>query len=253
MGRRFLVGGNWKCNGSKALVSELVKGLNEGKLLGNAEVVVCPPAVYLDPVRAALRPEFHVGAQNVWSEGKGAFTGEISADMVKDLGLNWTIIGHSERRTIFRETDELIAKKTAYAMSVGLSVIGCLGETLAEFEAGHTEQVIYTQMKAYAGVVKDWNKFVIAYEPVWAIGTGKSATPERAEEVHTFLRKWLKANVSEEASNHCRILYGGSVTAANSEALAKLPNVDGFLVGGASLKAVDFITIVNTSTAKAAL
>jgi len=214
---------------------------------------VCPPAVYLESVRAVLRPEFHVGAQNVWAEGKGAFTGEISSDMVKDLGLHWTIIGHSERRTIFRETDELIAKKTTYAMGVGLSVIGCLGETLAEFEAGQTEQVIYTQLKAYAGVVKDWNKFVLAYEPGWAIGTGKSATPERAEEVHGFLRKWLKANVSEEAATHCRILYGGSVTAANSEALAKLPNIDGFLVGGASLKAADFITIVNTSTAKAAL
>jgi len=251
--RRFLVGGNWKCNGSRALVSELVKGLNEGKVSGNSEVVVCPPALYVEAVASTLRKDFSVGVQNVWSEPKGAFTGEISADMVKDIGLHWTILGHSERRAIFGESDELIAKKTAHAMEVSLSVIGCLGETNAENEAGKTEEVVYRQLKAYSGVVKDWSKFVIAYEPVWAIGTGKTATPERAEEVHVLLRNWLKVNVNEQAAQQCRILYGGSVTAANADALAKKPNIDGFLVGGASLKAADFVAIINSNTQKAAL
>jgi len=250
--RAFVVGGNWKCNGARQLVAELVKGLNDGQVKGAAEVVVCPPALYVDSVQGTLRKDFAVGAQNVYHEAKGAFTGEISADMLKDMGLKWTIAGHSERRTLFNESDEFVAKKTAHALDIGLHVIGCLGESNAEFESGKTEEVVYRQLAAYAAVVRDWSRFVLAYEPIWAIGTGKTATPERAEEVHRLLRAWLQANVSADAANACRILYGGSVTAANCDALAKKPNVDGFLVGGASLKAPDFITIINSNQQKQA-
>jgi len=245
--RKFFVGGNWKCNGTKASNAELVAGLNAAQIVPDVEVVVAPVALHIESVRAALRKDFEVGAQNIYTEPKGAFTGEISAEQLKDLGLHWTIIGHSERRTIFKETDELIAKKTAHAIEAGLSVIGCLGETLAEFDANQTEAVVTKQMAAYAGVVKDWSKFVIAYEPVWAIGTGKTATPARSQEVQSLLRHWIAANVSNDVAKSVRILYGGSVTAANADDLSKQPDVDGFLVGGASLKAPDFTIIINAA------
>jgi len=251
MSRRFFVGGNWKCNPTtKQAVSDLVKGLNDAKTTSGAEVVVATPSVYLDHVHQQLRKDYSVAAQNIYTEPKGAFTGEVSTEMLKDLGIRWTLVGHSERRALFNETDAVVAKKTARALETGLGVIGCLGETLAEFDAGHTEQVVSRQLKAYADVLKDWTHFVIAYEPVWAIGTGKTATPERAQEVHAFLRKWLAANVSAEVAATTRILYGGSVTAANCDALAKQADVDGFLVGGASLKAADFAAIINSGSHK---
>lgn len=166
--------------------------------------------------------------------------------MLKDVGADWVIIGHSERRTIFGESDELVAEKTAFALAEGLKVIACIGETLQEREAGKTEEVVFRQMKAIAAQVKDWTNVVVAYEPVWAIGTGKVATPQQAQDVHAALRKWLVDNVSADVSASLRIQYGGSVTAANCKELGSQPDIDGFLVGGASLKP-EFVQIVNAT------
>jgi len=210
------------------------------------EVVVAPPSIYLESVSQSLRKDFSVSAQNCCSESKGAFTGEISAEMIKDCGFNWVILGHSERRDIFGESDELVSKKVAHSLEVGLSVIACIGEHLAEREAGKTLEVVSKQMKALAEKIKDWTKVVVAYEPIWAIGTGKVATPEQAQEVHLELRNWLAKNVSEQVANETRILYGGSVNGQNCVELAKKPDVDGFLVGGASLKGNEFGTIINS-------
>lgn len=166
--------------------------------------------------------------------------------MLKDVGADWVIIGHSERRAIFGESDELTAEKVAFALAEGLKVIACIGETLQEREAGQTEAVVFRQTKAIAAVVKDWTNVVVAYEPVWAIGTGKTATPAQAQEVHAALRKWFVDNVSQAVSDGIRIQYGGSVTAANCRELGSQPDIDGFLVGGASLKP-EFVQIVNAT------
>lgn len=174
----------------------------------------------------------------------GAFTGELSPAMLKDVGATWVILGHSERRQIFGETDELIAQKVVHALEAGLKVIACIGETLQEREAGQTEAVVFRQTKALADAIKDWSNVVLAYEPVWAIGTGKTATPQQAQEVHAALRKWLTDNVSADVSAALRIQYGGSVTAGNAKELASQADIDGFLVGGASLKP-EFVQIVN--------
>jgi triosephosphate isomerase len=164
--------------------------------------------------------------------------------MLLDIGCNWVILGHSERRNVFGETDKLIAEKVGYALSVGVKVIACIGELKEEREKGETEAVVSRQLQAIAAEVKDWSSVVIAYEPVWAIGTGLTATPDQAQDVHLFLRKWLTDNISPQVGQSTRIIYGGSVNAGNCGELAKKPDVDGFLVGGASLKP-DFVTIVN--------
>lgn len=248
MTRKFLVGGNWKMNGSKALVSTLVSALNSGKWSENVQVVIAPPAPYLDSVQSALtRQDVGVAAQNIYLEASGAFTGETSFEMLKDLGIQWTILGHSERREIFKEADDLIAKKTVAAIqNGGLQVIFCIGEKLQEREANQTTQVCFRQLKALvdAGLTQEqWKNVVIAYEPVWAIGTGKVATPDQAQEVHAAIRAWLKDNVSQTVADETRILYGGSVNAKNCGDLQKEQDIDGFLVGGASLKAADFLII----------
>jgi len=190
--------------------------------------------------------KFGVAAQNCYKVAKGAFTAEISPQMIKDCGCQWVILGHSERRHVFGETDELIGEKVGFALESGLSIIPCIGEKLEEREAGKTEEVCFNQLKAIADKVSDWSKVVLAYEPVWAIGTGKTASPEQAQEVHAALRKWLAEKVSPEVSENLRILYGGSVSAANCKELATCPDIDGFLVGGASLKP-DFVTIINAN------
>ncbi|GAB0091957.1 Triosephosphate isomerase [Sergentomyia squamirostris] len=243
MVRKFCVGGNWKMNGDKATITEICKNLSSG-LDSNAEVVVGVPAPYLQFARTLLPASIGVAGQNCYKVAKGAFTGEISPAMLKDIGADWVIIGHSERRTIFKETDDLIAEKVTHALAEGLKVIACIGETLEEREAGQTETVVFRQTKALAGAIKDWTNVVIAYEPVWAIGTGKTATPEQAQEVHQSLRKWISENVSGSVAESVRIQYGGSVTAANCRELASKPDIDGFLVGGASLKP-EFKDIVN--------
>lgn len=247
MGRKFVVGGNWKMNGDKNQVTDIVETLKKGPLDPNVEVVVGVPAIYLSYVKSIIPDSIGVAAQNCWKVPKGAFTGEISPAMIKDVGANWVILGHSERRTIFGEKDELVAEKVAHALEQGLKVIACIGETLEEREGGKTEEVVFRQTKALVPAIgNNWANVVIAYEPVWAIGTGKTASPQQAQEVHASLRNWLSTNVSPDVANSVRIQYGGSVTAANAKELAACPDIDGFLVGGASLKP-EFVCIVNAT------
>ncbi|KAK3603469.1 hypothetical protein CHS0354_030309 [Potamilus streckersoni] len=247
--RKFFAGGNWKMNGNKKGIDDIIHFLNADCVDPNVEVVVAPPAVYLEYVRQKLNPQIGVAGQNCYKVASGAFTGDISADMIKDVSCNWVILGHSERRNVFGESDKLIGEKVKYALSVGLNVLPCIGEKLEEREAGKTEEVVFRQMQAIIDNISpnEWNRVVIAYEPVWAIGTGKNATPEQAQEVHKGLRNWLSKKVSSEVAEKVRILYGGSVTAANCNDLAAKPDIDGFLVGGASLKK-DFITIVKSGS-----
>jgi len=246
MGRKFFVGGNWKMNGTKESINKIVDFLSEGQLDPNCEVVVGVPPPYLDYCRSKLPKNIGVAAQNCYKAEKGAFTGEVSAAMIKDCGCEWVILGHSERRNVFGETDQLIGEKVGFALKSGLRVIPCIGELLEEREAGKTTEVCFRQLKAIADNVTDWSRVVIAYEPVWAIGTGKTATPEQAQEVHLAIRGWLGENVSAKVAEETRILYGGSVSAANCRELAACPDIDGSLVGGASLKP-DFIQIINAT------
>lgn len=247
---KFFVGGNWKCNGTKESISKLVSELNSATLESDVDVVVSPPFVYIDQVVNSLTGRIEVAAQNSWIGKGGAFTGEISVEQLKDIGCKWVVLGHSERRHIIGEDDQFIGKKAAYALSQGVGVIACIGELLEEREAGKTSDVCFWQLKAYADAVPSWDNIVIAYEPVWAIGTGKVATPEQAQEVHIAVRDWLSKNVSAEVASKTRIIYGGSVNGGNSSELAKQEDIDGFLVGGASLKGPEFATIINSVTAK---
>lgn len=256
--RRFFVGGNWKANGSPASVQKLIEDLNAGDVVvdtkKDVEVVCAPPNIFLTEAKAKLRGDYEVSAQNMWDKGFGAWTGETPAAMLKEIGVAWTILGHSERRENCGETSQVVADKTKFAVDEGLSTISCIGEKLEERESGSTFKVLEEQMKPLAAVLTeaDWDKVVIAYEPVWAIGTGKVATPEQAEEVHAYLRKWMTDNISAAVSDKVRILYGGSVNDKNSEELGKKPNIDGFLVGGASLKGDAFTVIVNSAKAAVA-
>lgn len=231
-------------NGNKTSIAEICKQLTAASLDPNTEVIIGCPAVYVMYTRGLLPASIEVAGQNAYKIEKGAFTGEISPAMLKDVGANWVILGHSERRQIFGESDELIGEKCAHALSEGLKVIACIGETLEQREAGKTEEIVERQMKALTKHIKDWSNVVVAYEPVWAIGTGKTATPVQAQDVHAFLRKWIVSNISKDVSDNLRIQYGGSVTAANCKELASQPDIDGFLVGGASLKP-EFVQIVN--------
>lgn len=244
MGRKFVVGGNWKMNGDKKQIAEIVAFLKAGPLSADTQVIVGVPAIYLEHAKAVVPANVEVAAQNCYKVEKGAFTGEISPAMLKDVGINWVILGHSERRNVFGESDELVADKVAHALESGLKVIACIGEKLEEREAGQTEAVVFRQTKAIADKIKDWSNVVVAYEPVWAIGTGKTASPEQAQEVHKALRGWFTANVSPKVAESVQIQYGGSVTASNCKELASQPDIDGFLVGGASLKP-EFVNIVN--------
>ncbi|XWS62673.1 hypothetical protein CRYUN_Cryun06bG0031100 [Craigia yunnanensis] len=255
-------------NGTKDSITKLVSDLNSAKLETDVDVVVAPPFVYLDYVKASLTNQIEVSAQNSWIGKGGAFTGEISVEQLKDIGCKWVILGHSERRHIIGEDDQFIGKKAAYVLNdglgviacigkkaayvlnEGLGVIACIGELLEEREAGKTFDVCFRQLKAFADVVPSWDNTVIAYEPVWAIGTGKVATPQQAQEVRVAVRDWLKKNVSEEVASKTRIIYGGSVNGSNCAELAKQEDIDGFLVGGASLKGPEFATIVNYVTSK---
>lgn len=242
--RKLFVGGNWKMNGNKASIDAIIKFLNEGGVNAATDVVVAPPAIYLDYVRSKLNAQIGVAAQNCYKAEKGAFTGDISPQMIKDVGCSWAILGHSERRNVFGESDQLIGEKVKFCLESGLSIIPCIGEKLEEREAGKTMDVCIRQLQAIADNVSDWGRVVVAYEPVWAIGTGKVATPQQAQEVHNALRKWLEEKVSPDVAKTTRILYGGSVTADNCRELAMQEDIDGFLVGGASLKP-DFNKIIN--------
>lgn len=244
--RRTLVAGNWKMNGSKASIKELLDGIKQGiGEVKNADVAVCPPAVYLGEVSALLQgTSIALGAQNVSQEPAGAFTGEISVSMLKDFSCHYVIVGHSERRTLYGETDAIVAKKFAAVRAAGLIPILCIGETLGEREEGVTEDVVSRQLEAVialegVGALAD---AVIAYEPVWAIGTGKTATPEQAQQVHAYIRSRIAARDAAVAEK-VRILYGGSMNGANAATLVAQPDIDGGLIGGASLKAQEFLTV----------
>jgi triosephosphate isomerase len=237
--RKPLVGGNWKCNGTVKSNADLANALAESlsDVTKDVDVVVAPSVIHVaQAVEHFKNTGIHVAVQNVSKAKNGAFTGEISAEMVKDFGLGWTIIGHSERRHKYGETDADIAEKVKLAEAAGLKVIFCIGELLEERKAGKTDEVCRTQMMAVIPVVQDWENIVIAYEPVWAIGTGVVATPEEAQEAHAAVRGLLASTVSAEVAEKTRILYGGSVTPENSAELFGKEDVDGFLVGGASLK-----------------
>lgn len=244
--RQPLVAGNWKMNGNtdqnKDLLAELKKEITT---VDNAEVAVCPPFVYLPQVKILLEgTKISWGAQNVSHEEVGAFTGEIAVSMLKDLGCSYVIVGHSERRHSYNEDNDLVAKKFAKVQSVGLTPILCVGELLEEREAGKTETVISVQLDAVINLqgIEAFRQAVIAYEPVWAIGTGKTATPEQAQAVHTFIRQRL-AEHDAQIAEETRILYGGSVKASNAAQLFAMADIDGGLIGGASLKADEFLAI----------
>jgi len=246
---KFFVGGNWKCNGTKASVKQLVADLNAGTVPSNVDVVCAPPFVYLSQVADSLKPPYQLAAQNCWIGKSGAFTGEISAEMLTDTGIPWVILGHSERRALCGEANETVGDKVAYAQSQKLSVIACIGETLDQREGGKMFDVLDAQMTAIAEKVTDWTTVVIAYEPVWAIGTGVVATPTQAQEVHAYLREWMAKKVSQDVSSSLRIIYGGSVNDQNCVELAGQADIDGFLVGGASLKGPSFVNICNSQKA----
>jgi triosephosphate isomerase (TIM) len=244
---RKLIAGNWKMNTDRAAAVALAKGIVGGVGKYKAvDVLVCPPAVYLAVVGEVVAgTSVALGAQNMYHEVGGAFTGELSAAMLKDVGCAYVILGHSERRHILGETDADVNKKTLAALAAGLVPIVCVGELLAEREAGQTAAVIRRQFAgSLAGVSADQiERTIIAYEPVWAIGTGKVATPEQAEEVHADLRRLLVERYNDRSAAKVRILYGGSVKASNAGELLAQPNIDGALVGGASLKTDEFLGI----------
>ena len=244
MMKRKLIAGNWKMNGNAAANEALVRSLIEGMGDAACTVAVCVPAPYLAQV-SALRAgsRLELGAQDVSEHVLGAYTGEVSAAMLKEFGVRYVIVGHSERRQYHAETDAVVADKTKAALAAGITPIVCVGETLAQREAGRTVDIVKRQMAAVIHTNGHCiSEIVVAYEPVWAIGTGKTATPEQAQQVHAVLRAQLKA--ATEHADRVKILYGGSMTAANAEALLTQPDIDGGLVGGASLKAADFLQIV---------
>jgi len=247
--RRLLIAGNWKMNKTVPEAIELVRELKERlKGVEDRDILVCPPFTALYPVGRELEgSSILMGAQNMFYEEKGAFTGEISPVMLKDVGCSYVILGHSERRHIFGESDELINRKVISAVNHNLIPILCIGETLEEREKGETRQVVERQVREGLKGLKPEDEFVIAYEPVWAIGTGRSATPEMAQEVHTFIRDVLTELFEKEKAEGVRILYGGSVKPENAKGLLEMPDIDGALVGGASLKAESFSAIVKTT------
>lgn len=242
--RKFFVGGNFKMNGDKQSLNVIMENLNQVSN-ANVDVVVAPPTIYLQYCHEKIKSQVHVAAQNCYKVEKGAYTGEISPKMIKDIGISWVIIGHSERRNVFGESDQLLAEKIQHALSSGLKVIACIGEKLEHRENGKTKDVVFEQMKFIKQACNpvegqtlegNWENVVVAYEPVWAIGTGKVATPEQAQQTHADIRQWMKENISEKVGNGVRIIYGGSVNGKNCTNLACQADIDGFLVGGASLK-----------------
>ena len=242
--RRKLIAGNWKMNGSLAANEALVKAVLAGLDQPACDVAVCVPAVYQSQVQSLCAGSImQCGAQDVSVHESGAYTGETSAAMLKELGARYVLVGHSERRQYHGESDAAVASKAQRALAAGITPIVCLGETLAEREAGRTEEVVKRQLAAVIHTNGHCiSEIVVAYEPVWAIGTGKTATPEQAQQVHAVLRAQL--NAASDKAGRIKILYGGSMNAANAKELLSQPDIDGGLIGGASLKALDFLTII---------
>ncbi len=244
--RTPLVAGNWKLNGSRASNALLLDGILAGlETVRGSDVMVCPPFVYLAEIAERLAGTgLLLGAQDVAAQAQGAYTGEVSAAMLADVGCSHVIVGHSERRCLFGETDTIVAEKYLAAQAAGLVPIVCVGESLAERESGQTEVVVRRQLQAVleAGAAAALERAIIAYEPVWAIGTGMTATPEQAQQVHANIRAQVAALDARIAAD-LRILYGGSVKGANAAALFAMPDIDGGLIGGASLDAGEFLAI----------
>jgi len=243
--RNTVVAGNWKMNANKETVDALVKDILSGMSGVSSEVIVCVPFPYLSQVEALIDgSSLMLGAQNLNANPKGAFTGEVSADMIKDFGAGCVIVGHSERRSLYGETSAVVAEKTKAAIAANLTPILCVGESLEEREIGKTEAVVAQQLNAVIGLVgiEAFESIIIAYEPVWAIGTGKTASPEQAQAVHLFVRGLLREN-NESVAQTTPILYGGSMNAGNANELISCADIDGGLIGGAALKAEDFLQI----------
>ena len=248
--RRSLIAGNWKMNLTRAEAIDLARGVGAAAGDGEVDVLVCPTFVHLDCVQTAVEgSKVSVGGQDVYFEGNGAFTGETSTEMLCDLGCEYVILGHSERRNVIGESDKLINQKLHAALSAGLKPILCVGELLEQRESGKTMEVVQAQIEgSLEGVsTEQMANVVIAYEPVWAIGTGKTASPEQAQEVHADLRTLLASRYNQELADEVRILYGGSVKPANAAELMSCPDIDGALVGGASLKADSFAGIIEAA------
>lgn len=248
--RAYLIGGNWKCNGTIASAEKLIADFNAaGPIPANAEVVIGAPFIHIPLCLMSLRKDIEIAAQNCSLTGTGAYTGEISAGQLKEMGVTWVILGHSERREGFGmagEDSELVVKKTKAALAEGLKVMLCIGEKKEEREAGTTMEVCASQLKPAAEMLskEDWANVSIAYEPVWAIGTGLTATPEMAQDTHADIRKWMADNVGEDIAAAVRIQYGGSMKGANAAGLQAQTDIDGGLIGGASLT-TDFFNVVN--------
>ncbi|HWB01365.1 MAG TPA: triose-phosphate isomerase [Pirellulales bacterium] len=246
--RRTFIAGNWKMNLKRASAVALAEAIvSNAEKFKHVDVAVCPPSVYLEAVSAVVRgTPVGLGAQNMYHQPDGAFTGELSAAMLVDIGCRYVILGHSERRHLLGETDAAINKKVHAALAAGLVPIVCLGELLSEREAGKTVEVVTTQFDgSLAGISADaMQQIVLAYEPVWAIGTGKVAAPQQAEQVHSDLRKLIASRYNAATAAAVRIQYGGSVKPDNAAELLSQADVDGALVGGASLKAADFLGII---------
>ncbi|KAL7510484.1 hypothetical protein ACHAXN_009462 [Cyclotella atomus] len=249
--RTYLIGGNWKSNGTIASLEKLIGEFNgAGPIPANAEVVVGVPAIHIPICLMQLRDDIEIAAQDCSLTGCGAYTGEIAASQLKDMGVTWVILGHSERREGFGmagEDNELVAKKTKKALEEGLKVMLCIGEKKEEREAGTTMDVCAAQLKAVADVLsaEDWANVSSEYEPVWAIGTGLTATPEMAQETHSQIRQWMSDNVSADVASAVRIQYGGSMKGANAEGLLSQADIDGGLIGGASLT-LDFFKCIES-------
>jgi triosephosphate isomerase len=248
--RRSLIAGNWKMNLNKQESIALAKAVCKVEE-SLADILICPPYVYLDAVSSVCAgTPVSMGAQDAYFESNGAFTGEISVDMLKDLGCEFVILGHSERRHLMGESDQLVNKKIHTVLAAGLTPILCVGETLAEREKGKTLEVVQSQFSGSTAGLADeqMRKTVVAYEPVWAIGTGKTATPGQAQEVHADLRKIIARGYNPETADVVRILYGGSVKPGNAAELLTQPDIDGALVGGASLEADSFTEIIKAAS-----
>ena len=249
--RQPLIAGNWKMHGSAAFVGDFCGELREARLPEAVTVVLLPPVAYLAQTVAAVAGlGIDCGAQNAYVESAGAFTGEVAPEMVGDLGGSWVLVGHSERRRYFAETDDLLAGKFAAALRAGLTPIFCVGETLEQRGEGRAEAVVCEQIAAVADRVgvAAFVQGVVAYEPVWAIGTGETATPEQAQAMHSLIRGEIAA-LDASAGSAMRVLYGGSMNAGNAGQLLSQPDIDGGLIGGASLQAAEFLQIVRLASA----
>lgn len=247
--RSPLVAGNWKLNGSRASVSTLASEIAEASVSG-VEVVVCPVSLHIADVAGVIEgTSVKLGAQNASASESGAFTGEVSCSMLAEFGCEYVIIGHSERRTLFAETDTGCAERHAAVQQAGLTSIFCIGESLQERESDQTFQVVERQLQALVDVAgtQAFDRTVVAYEPVWAIGTGKTASPEQAQAVHSHIRQYI-AGHNADAAGRVQILYGGSVNAGNAAELFANADIDGGLIGGASLKSADFLAICNAAS-----